>query len=74
MEKNGIKMSQLNKYKSLNGSKVDCVIVTVSHDLFKKMSLDDVKKIMNDKPVMIDIKNLFSMNEAKEKGFYYEGL
>jgi UDP-N-acetyl-D-galactosamine dehydrogenase len=71
-----LKKEELESFglKSLNGSKVDCVIMTVSHDLFMKMSLDDVKKIMNDKPVMIDIKNVFSMDDAKKEGFFYERL
>jgi len=33
--------------------KMDCVIVAVAHDEFKKMKLDEIKKFMNDKPVLI---------------------
>ena len=53
---------------------VDCVITTVAHDEFKKMKLEDVKKFMNNAPVLIDIRGVFNGEEAKRKGFYYRGL
>ena len=54
--------------------KVDCVIVAVAHDEFKKMKLDDIRKFMNDKPVLVDVRGMFDEDEADEKGFYYKGL
>jgi UDP-N-acetyl-D-galactosamine dehydrogenase len=54
--------------------KVDCVIVAVAHDEFKKMDLGDVKEFMNDKPVLVDVRSMFDEEEAKNKGFYYKGL
>jgi hypothetical protein len=38
------------------------------------MKLEDVKKMMNDKPVMVDVRGMFDGGVAKEKGFYYESL
>ena len=54
--------------------KVDCVIVAVAHDEFKRMKLEDVKKFTNDAPVLIDVRSMFEREEAEEKGFYYRGL
>ncbi|MGB7531723.1 MAG: nucleotide sugar dehydrogenase [Halobacteriota archaeon] len=54
--------------------KVDCVVVAVAHDEFKKMKLEDVKKFMNDAPVLIDVRSMFDGEEAKKKGFYYKAL
>jgi UDPglucose 6-dehydrogenase/UDP-N-acetyl-D-galactosamine dehydrogenase len=54
--------------------KVDCVIVAVAHDAFKKMTLEEIKKFMNDEPVVIDVRGIFNNQEAKRKGFYYRGL
>ena len=54
--------------------KVDGVIVAVAHDEFKKMKLDEIKKFMNDKPVLIDVRGMFSEEEAKKEGFYYSRL
>jgi len=38
---------------------VDCVIVAVAHEEFKKTELDDIRKFMNDKPVLIDVRGMF---------------
>ncbi len=54
--------------------KVDCVIVAVAHEEFKKMELEDVKKFMNDKPVLVDVRGMFDEEEARKKGFYYRRL
>ena len=54
--------------------KVDCVIVAVAHDEFKKMKLDDIRKFMNDKPIIVDVCGMFDEEEAKRKGFYYSRM
>jgi UDPglucose 6-dehydrogenase/UDP-N-acetyl-D-galactosamine dehydrogenase len=54
--------------------KVDCVIVAVAHDEFKQMTLDDLTRMLNDKPVLVDVRGMFDEEEANEKGFYYESL
>ena len=54
--------------------KVDCVIVAVAHDEFKKIGLEDVSKFMNNKPVLVDVRGMFDEEEAKEKGFYSRRL
>ena len=53
---------------------MDCVIVAVVHDEFKKMKLDDIRKFMNDKPVLIDVRGMFDGEEAEKEGFYYKRL
>ena len=54
--------------------KMDCVIVAVAHDEFKKMKLEDVSKFMNNKPIIVDVRGMFDEEESKEKGFYYRCL
>ena len=54
--------------------KMDGVIVAVAHDEFRKMKLEDVKKFMNDKPVLLDVRGMFDEAAAKGKEFYYRGL
>ena len=54
--------------------KVDCVIVAVAHEEFKKISLKDRKELMNNAPVLIDVRSMFDGEEAKKKGFYYKTL
>jgi len=53
---------------------MDCVIVAVAHDEFKRMKLDDIRKFMNDKPVLVDVRRMFDEQESNKKGFYYKGL
>jgi UDP-N-acetyl-D-mannosaminuronate dehydrogenase len=45
--------------------KMDCIIVAVAHDEFKKMKLENVKKFMNEKPVLIDVREMFDGEDAK---------
>jgi UDP-N-acetyl-D-galactosamine dehydrogenase len=54
--------------------KVDCVIVAVAHDEFRRMKLEDLKRMMNNKPVLIDVRGIFDEEEAKRNGSYYKGL
>ena len=54
--------------------KVDCAIVAVAHDEFKKMKLDEIRKFMNDNLALVDVRGMFDEQEAKEKGFYYSRM
>lgn len=53
---------------------IDCVIITVAHAVFDKMGLDDLKKIMSENPILIDVRGVFSKDKAERKGFYYKAL
>ena len=55
-------------------AKVDCVILTVAHDEFRKLTLDDIKGMMDEMPVLIDVRGMFEVERAKEMGFYHKGL
>ncbi len=52
--------------------KMDCVIMAVAHNEFKKMELGDLARRMNDEPVLIDVKGMFNENDVKD--FYYRKL
>jgi len=54
--------------------KIDCVIVAVAHDEFKRKTLDEIKKFMNAKPVVIDVRSMYKAKDTMEKGFYYKAL
>jgi len=60
--------------KTLNELNIgmDCVIMAVAHDEFKKMGLEDIGKFMNAKPIILDVRGIF--DEEEGKGFYYRGL
>jgi UDP-N-acetyl-D-galactosamine dehydrogenase len=54
--------------------KVDGIIIAVAHDAFRKMTLDTIKKFMNKKPVLIDVRGIYNNLDANRKGFYYKTL
>lgn len=59
---------------TLDNIKMDCVIMTVAHKSFRKMKLDDLMKIMNNNPVLIDVRGVFSEEAAIKNAIYYERL
>jgi UDP-N-acetyl-D-glucosamine/UDP-N-acetyl-D-galactosamine dehydrogenase len=42
----------------------DAIVVTVSHDEFKKMGIDGIRALGKDKHVVYDVKHVFSKNET----------
>jgi len=53
---------------------VDCLIINVNHDIFRRITLVDLKAITDANPVLIDIHRLFDESEAKQMGFHYKSL
>jgi UDP-N-acetyl-D-galactosamine dehydrogenase len=58
--------------------KFDAVILAVAHDIFKDsvrgITLDKLAKVMNSRPVLIDIRRTLDGAQALKKGFYYRTL
>lgn len=57
----------------------DCLIFAVEHDIFKKIKLEDLKNFTKNaykvnKPIIIDIKNIFDGKTLEKNGFAYWGL
>ena len=48
--------------------------LAVAHKAFQGMTVAKLEGIMNDKPVLIDVRGLFDSKEAAEKGFCYRTL
>lgn len=63
----------LTKLEDVSGA--DCVIVAVAHNEFKKLSLDDIKKLYKASPdsekVLLDVKGLYSVETLKASGMRY---
>lgn len=54
---------------------IDCIIVAVAHEAFSKITLDTIKKLTSNNPILIiDVKRIFREEEAKKKGFRYKAL
>lgn len=49
---------------------VDCIIVAVAHEEFKKMKLSEIAKLykLETAPVLIDVKGLYPIKELEESG------
>jgi len=60
--------------KEIENSKVDGIILTVAHSAFSKLSLNDLKKMQNGDPILIDVRRVFNAEEAKNAGFHYKAL
>lgn len=73
LSKEGIEAFDVKALDDFN-VKVDCIIVAVAHDGFRRIKLEDLARIMNNKPVVIDVRGMFDGEEAREKGFYYKRL
>lgn len=61
----GIKVFQEN-------IKYDCIILAVMHDEFKKIDLNSLNSLMNDKPLLIDVKGVYK--DFENKDFHYKSL
>lgn len=70
MKEYGVTLTKLEEVKD-----VDCIILAVAHDEFKKLRLEDLKKLYatgsDDGKVLIDVKGLHSVEELKESGMRY---
>jgi len=73
LTKEGIEGFGVKALNELN-AKVDCVIVAVAHDEFKQMNLEDLTGMMNDKPVLVDVRGVFNGEEAERREVCYRRL
>jgi len=50
----------------------DAVILAVRHqDLLKRLSLNSLRELLTDPPILIDVKGVFEKDKAEEAGFIY---
>jgi len=73
LNKKEVERFDVKTIETLKG-KVDCIILVVAHDNFKKISYEDLKKMMKDKPVLIDVRRIYNKDEARKQGILYYTL
>ena len=71
MHEYGVMLTKLEDVKN-----ADCVIAAVAHDVFKQLSLDDIKKLYRadlttSQRVLIDVKGLYRVADLKVSGLSY---
>jgi len=54
--------------------KMDAVIIAVAHAPFKKMSVADIRGLMGEKPVLIDVRRMVEPAAAEKAGVWYRTL
>ncbi len=74
LRKGEIEAFGINAVEDINGIKVDCVIITVDHDDFYDIPLTALKEMMDNSPILIDVRCMFSREDAEKLGFYYKCL
>lgn len=60
--------------KMADVGRVDAVILAVGHNEFKSVTLEKLKGLMPDKPVLVDLYNFYDVDEAKKQGFVIDAL
>jgi len=64
---------RIKPLENLKDIKVDCIIIAIAHKSFFEITLDQIIKIMNKKPVLIDVRGMFG-KEVKKNGLIYMRL
>lgn len=70
MQEYGVSLTDIKDVKD-----ADCIIVAVAHNEFKKMGIDDIKKLFknvpDDEKVLIDVKGLYKIDELNASGIQW---
>lgn len=73
--KDGEKDFNIKFFRTFNDvSGMDCIILAVSHDAFKWLSVDNIRNKMNSNPIIIDIKGFFDISKIHNSGINYKRL
>jgi UDPglucose 6-dehydrogenase/UDP-N-acetyl-D-galactosamine dehydrogenase len=59
---------------SLEGVKVDAVVLATGHDAFKDITIESLKSVLRDRPIVIDARGFFNEGEMADHGYYYRTL
>jgi UDP-N-acetyl-D-galactosamine dehydrogenase len=54
--------------------KMDAVIIAAVHKQFKEMSINEIRKLMNSQPVLIDVRGMVDQHEINELDMCYRKL
>ncbi len=54
--------------------KVDAIIITVAHHAFREITISQLRQILNDNGILIDVRGIFDTKETANLGIYYHRL
>jgi len=49
----------------------DCIVIATDHNTFKKLNLEETKRLMHPRPLVVDGKRIIDPQDAKVHGFTY---
>ena len=52
----------------------DCLVTITDHTEFIDMNLEEIKLLMNCKPIIVDGRRIINPKDAKTLGFFYHGI
>jgi len=52
----------------------DAIVLMTGHEQYKNLDYKDMLKLMNEKPLIIDGRNIFDKEDARKNGFVYKGV
>lgn len=67
-------MKLIKSLGEVKRNKVDGIIIAVAHSSFRKLSLEELRKMQGKAPVLIDVRGIFEAEEARKAGFHYRSL
>lgn len=53
---------------------VNCAVIVTDHSEFKKIEIDKMRKLMNDKAAIVDARGIFDPGKLVRMGFVYRGI
>jgi len=73
ISKDEIEKFGITNLDDLHKIQVDCIIMTVVHDIFKTMSIDNLVTLMGKKPILIDVRGFYS-GKTEDRNIIYKKL
>ena len=52
----------------------DCIVVATNHKLFADLPFKQIKRLMNENPVVVDGRRIINFEKARQEGFIYYGI
>lgn len=74
IDENEKKLFKIKMLDEFDSKKMDAIIIMSPHRQFAGLSFDKIKREMNSKPIIIDIKGFFEKMHLASKGFIYKKL
>jgi UDPglucose 6-dehydrogenase len=59
-------------YECADGA--DALVIVTEWEQFRALDLDRIKRVMAERPALIDLRNIYPADELRRRGFIYESV